>query len=108
MEFISATSRQFLLTVRAPTSEKSPMLYFPAIGATQVFMPSVNGCGHGKWALSVLQRVGHRYRLIRTESLNLDGIGTLAFLIGDDLRPTIVSRLWLRIPSKGCGTNIKS
>uniref|UniRef100_A0A914WJU1 Uncharacterized protein n=1 Tax=Plectus sambesii TaxID=2011161 RepID=A0A914WJU1_9BILA len=102
LEFKSVTRQEFSLRITAPNGDESDLLEFCTTSAVQKFTPANKGCGHGLWRIEVNQRLGAQTQLVHVESIPLDGVGSLGFVVGDDLLPKIESRLWLRLPSGGC------
>uniref|UniRef100_A0A914XKT4 Uncharacterized protein n=1 Tax=Plectus sambesii TaxID=2011161 RepID=A0A914XKT4_9BILA len=102
MEFQSTTSQEFSLRITAPNGEESEPLDFAKTGSVQKFTPANKGCGHGLWRIEVYQQTDIRKKVVHSESIQLDGVGSLCFSIGNDLTPKLTSRLWLRLPSGGC------
>jgi len=105
IDFATLTSHAFIVRITAPSGEESPLMNFATYGHTEFFSPKQTGCGHGTWKFEVLQSTNvNGVRLINEENMYLDGVGSLFFTVGDDLRPKLSSQEFLRLPSvsKSC------
>uniref|UniRef100_A0A1I8AC60 CUB domain-containing protein n=1 Tax=Steinernema glaseri TaxID=37863 RepID=A0A1I8AC60_9BILA len=105
IDFASLTATEFLVQITAPSGERSELLDFNGYGKTMTFMPKGNDCGHGVWTFQILQRKGTQLTLVHEETMYLDGVGSLFFTVGDDLRARLSSQEFLRLPSASrcCG-----
>ncbi|KAK0410633.1 hypothetical protein QR680_005243 [Steinernema hermaphroditum] len=103
IDFASLTASEFFVQIEAPNGESSGLLDFCGYGKTMNFSPKKEGCGHGIWTFKILQ--GPKLTLVHEETMYLDGVGSLFFTVGDDLRARLTSQEFLRLPSASrcCG-----
>uniref|UniRef100_A0A914RI53 Uncharacterized protein n=1 Tax=Parascaris equorum TaxID=6256 RepID=A0A914RI53_PAREQ len=99
IDFSSITSKSFMVRISAPNNEMSNLLVFSTYGTTGYFCPKMDGCGHGMWTFEVLQQDGSRLVTVASQTMYLDGVGSLFFTVGDDFEPRLSSREFLRLPS---------
>jgi hypothetical protein len=97
MDFATLTNRPFQLNVTAPNGERSQKFQFLAYGQSARFSPCMNGCGHGNWTFEIrsLEKSGET----QTETIYLDGVGSLFFTVDEHLHMRLSSQEFLRLPS---------
>ncbi|VDM45561.1 unnamed protein product [Toxocara canis] len=105
IDFASIASKSFMVRISAPNGEVSRLLEFTTYGSTDNFSPKMDGCGHGMWTFEVLQEHGSQIIAVASETMYLDGVGSLFFTVGDDFAPRLSSQEFLRLPSASrcCG-----
>ncbi|VDK61406.1 unnamed protein product [Anisakis simplex] len=105
IDFASITSKPFMVRISAPNGEVSSLLQFPSYGCSNYFCPKMPGCGHGMWTFEVIEENGSRIVTIASQTMYLDGVGSLFFTVADDFRPRLSSQEFLRLPSASrcCG-----
>ncbi|GMS80273.1 hypothetical protein PENTCL1PPCAC_2448, partial [Pristionchus entomophagus] len=60
------------------------------------FSPSLPGCGHGNWTITVEDEDGSMKS--QSMSLSLEGVGTLFFTVDSQFHPRLVSQQFLTLP----------
>ncbi|TKR60405.1 hypothetical protein L596_027658 [Steinernema carpocapsae] len=105
IDFASLTTSEFAVQIEAPNGESSDFLDFETYGKTMSFSPKKEGCGHGEWTFKIFQHQGAKLVVVHEDSMFLDGVGSLFFTVGDDLRNKLSSQEFLRLPSASrcCG-----
>ncbi|PAV67930.1 hypothetical protein WR25_01181 [Diploscapter pachys] len=91
IDFSAITSKPFDVVIHAPNGEEG-RLEFEQYGTAQIFTPHQHGCGHGLWTFEVRDRSGS---VVNTEKMQLDGVGSLFFTVGDDLAPRLSGQEFL-------------
>lgn len=97
--FVSIATKAFAIRVRAPNEEESELLEFPEYGRQCYFLPKQPGCGHGHWMFDMYLQNEDGSHMVYTQSVYLDGVGSLVFTVGDDLEARLSSQEFLRLPS---------
>jgi hypothetical protein len=108
MDFASLTSQPFYVSIKAPNGEVCKRLSFPQYGQTASFSPKGEGCGHGEWAITIHAISDNKVVKKITETISLDGVGSLFFTVDDQLKLRLSSQEFLRLPSASqCCSNQK-
>ncbi|CAI4223636.1 unnamed protein product [Auanema sp. JU1783] len=96
IDFLSLTSIECHVIIKTPTGEVG-ILEFNGKEESKAFLPSQTGCGHGLWTFSVYTLMNNSKVLRSTETMQLDGVGSLFFSIADDLVPHLMSQEFLHM-----------
>ncbi|GMT11119.1 hypothetical protein PFISCL1PPCAC_2416, partial [Pristionchus fissidentatus] len=93
--FSSWTPSTCSIRVSVPSGEESLPLRLTQNQSIR-FSPSLPGCGHGTWTITVDDEEG--VSTSRHVSLSLEGVGSLFFSIDNQFIPRLVSQQFLTLP----------
>ncbi|KAK6754526.1 hypothetical protein RB195_013493 [Necator americanus] len=96
-DFSLKSQQSIHIRVETPCGEIGT-LEFNEFITEHVFRPMQHGCGNGVWKIDVLQIVDGSETVRSSVSMPINGVGTLFFVIGDDLRPFLADKEFLNIP----------
>ncbi|KAF8383872.1 hypothetical protein PRIPAC_73014 [Pristionchus pacificus] len=93
--FTSWSSSICSIRVSVPSGEESLPLRLSHNQSIR-FSPSLPGCGHGNWTITVDDEDGS----VKSRSINLslEGVGTLFFTVDNHFHPRLVSQQFLNLP----------
>ncbi|GMR59333.1 hypothetical protein PMAYCL1PPCAC_29528, partial [Pristionchus mayeri] len=93
--FTSWSASNCSIRVSVPSGEESLPLRL-TLNQSIRFSPSLPGCGHGKWTITVEDEDGSMNS--ESMSLSLEGVGTLFFSIDNHFHPRLLSQQFLTLP----------
>ncbi|KAL6741057.1 hypothetical protein Aduo_014351 [Ancylostoma duodenale] len=96
LDFTTKCQQPVCVRVETPCGEIGT-LEFNEFVTEQVFRPMQHGCGKGVWKIDVLQVVDQSEVVLSTVSMPINGVGTLFFVVGDDLSPYLADKEFLHM-----------